>query len=266
MTLSNEADFLLEGLTVSYIERGLAVLGVTNALDIPAIVPFKAAVDKCIDDNNTFVVVNLENVSFMDSPFVGTLMGCRRILQQKGGDLAICSVSQFLQDRLSIMGLNRVFHFYTTPQTAVADFHFLGSKEQFLLDLPLQRSCVTLLRRLICSVLTQKGFKPRLIFHIETIIDELANNAVDYSDLESRNFSISVSISRKKIVLIVKNSHGKLDKAAMNALSNKYQNPVIDAESARGRGIPLIKMLSNSVNIDFSQTEVIVQVTKIVEV
>jgi len=52
----------------------------------------------------------------------------------------------------------------------------------------------------------------------------------------------------------------------MDALFSKYQNPSIDAESARGRGIPLIKMLSNSVSLDFSQTEIIVQVTKIVEV
>jgi stage II sporulation protein AA (anti-sigma F factor antagonist) len=266
MTLSNKADFLLEGLTVSYMERGLAVICVTNALDIPAIVPFRAAIDKCIDDNNTFVVVNLENINFMDSPFVGTLMGSRRLLQQKGGDLAICSISHFLQDRLSIMGLNRVFHFYSTPQTAISDFHFLGSKEQFSLDLPLQRSCVTILRRFICSVLAQKGFKSKLIFHIETIIDELANNAVDYSDSESKTFSVSVSISRTKIVLVTKNSHSKMDKSTMGTILGKYQNPVIDMDSPRGRGIPLVKMLSNSVNVDFNQTEIIVQVTKIVEV
>jgi anti-sigma regulatory factor (Ser/Thr protein kinase) len=193
-------------------------------------------------------------------------MGCRKMLQQRGGDLAICSISQFLQDRLSIMGLDRVFHFYSTPQTATSDFHFLGSKELFSLSLPLQRGCVTILRRFICSVLAKKGFKPKLIFHIETIIDELANNAVDYSDLESKIFFISISISRKKIVLIVKNSRSKLNKAEMEALLGKYQNPAIDADSARGRGIPLIKMLSNSVNLDFNQTEVIVQVTKIVEV
>ncbi len=130
MTLSNSADFLLEGLTVSSMEPGLAVISVTSTLDIPAIVPFRSAVDRCIDSNNVFVVVNLENVDFMDSPFVGTLMGCRRMLQQRGGDLAICAVSQFLQDRLSIMGLDRVFHFYSTPQTAISDFHFLGTKEQ----------------------------------------------------------------------------------------------------------------------------------------
>jgi anti-anti-sigma factor len=266
MALSNEADFLLEGLTISSMEPGLAVIGVTSALDIPAIVPFKTAVDKCIENGNTFIVVNLENVCFMDSPFVGTLMGCRKMLQQRGGDLAICSASQFLQDRLSVMGLDRVFHFYSTPQTATSDFHFFGSKEQFSFNLPLQRNCVTILRRFICSVLAQKGFKPKLIFHIETIIDELANNAVDYSDLESKNFSINISISRKKIVLIVKNSYSKLDKASIDIISKKYQNPIIDATSTRGRGIPLIKMLSNSVNLDFNQTEIIVQVTKIVEV
>ena len=266
MTLSNAADFLLEGLTVSSTEPGLAIISVAYSLDIPAIVPFKAAVDKCIDSGNMFIIVNLKNVNFIDSPFVGTLMGCRKLLQQKGGDLAICSVSQFLQDRLSIMGLDRVFHFYSTPQTATSDFHFLGSKEVFSLNIPLQRNNVTILRRLVCAVLAKKGFKPKLIFHIETIVDELANNAVDYSDLESNNFYASISISRKKIILIVKNSHGKLSKKEMDMLFGKYQNPTIDMDSTRGRGIPLIKMLSNSVNLDFSPTEIIVQVTKIVEV
>jgi anti-sigma B factor antagonist len=266
MTLSNLADFLLEGLAVSFPEPGIAVISVDSALDIPAIVPFKAAIDWCVENGNVFVVVNLENVSFMDSPFVGTLMGCRKMLQQRGGDLAICSTSLFLQDRLSIMGLDRIFHFYISPQTAISDFHFLGSKEQFSFTLPLQRGCVTLLRRLICSVLAKKDFKTKLIFCIETIIDELANNAVDYSDADSNTFFASISISRKKVVLILRNSHNKMDKAAMDALVEKYQNPKIEAESARGRGIPLIKMLSNSVNLDISQTVVTVQVTKVVEV
>jgi anti-sigma B factor antagonist len=266
MTLSNTADFLLEGLTVSSMEPGLAVIGVTTSLDIPAIVPFKAAVDRCIDNNNTFIVISLENVNFMDSPFVGTLMGCRKMLQQRGGDLAICSASQFLQDRLSVMGLDRVFHFYSTPQTAISDFHFLGSKEYFSITLPLQRNCITILRRLICSVLAKKGFKSKLIFHIETIVDELTNNAVDYSDLESKSFFTSLSISRKKIVLLVRNAHNKLDKAAMDELFDKYRNPAMDTDSTRGRGIPVVKMLSNSVNLDISQTEIIVQVVKIVEV
>jgi anti-sigma B factor antagonist len=266
MTLSNSADFLLEGLTVSSTEPGLAVISVGSPLDIPAIVPFKAAVDWCAERGKVFVVVNLENVNFIDSPFVGTLMGCRKMLQQRGGDLAICSSSQFLQDRLSVMGLDRIFHFYTSPQTAISDFHFLGSKEHFSFVLPLQRNCVTLLRRLLCAILTKKNFKPKLIMHIETIIDELANNAVDYSSPDSKDFFAGVSISRKKIVMIVKNTHSKLEKPAMDALQNRYQNPKIDAESTRGRGIPLIKMLSNSVNLDISKTEVIVQVTKIVEV
>ncbi|MCL2284126.1 MAG: STAS domain-containing protein [Fibromonadales bacterium] len=266
MTLSNSADFLLEGLAVTSSEPGLAVVSIANPLDIPAIVPFKAAIDRCIDAGNLFVVVNLININFMDSPFVGTLMGCRKALQQRGGDLAICSASQFLQDRLSVMGLDRVFHFYATPQTAVADFHFLGSKEQFSLTLPLQRNCVTLLRRMACSVLAKKGFKSKLIFHIETIIDELANNAVDYADADSKSFFANFTISRKKIVIIVKNSRGEMDNAAINELHDKYKNPEVSMDSVRGRGIPLIKMLSNSVNIDVSQTEIIVQVTKIVEV
>jgi anti-sigma B factor antagonist len=266
MILSDSADFLLEGLTVFSSEPGLAVISVASPLDIPAIVPFKTAVDRCMEKGNLFVVVNLENVNFMDSPFVGTLMGCRKTLQQRGGDLAICSASQFLQDRLSLMGLDRVFHFYGTAQSAISDFHFLGSKEQFTLTLPLQRNCVSFLRRLVCSVLAKKGFKPKLIFHMETIIDELANNAVDYSNPDSKNFSASLAISRKKIVLVVKNSRANLDKMAISALFSKYKNPEINMEATRGRGIALIKMLSNSVNLDVNQSEIIVQAIKIVEV
>jgi anti-anti-sigma factor len=264
--IPSDSDFLSEGLAISSTEPGLAVINVANSLDIPAIVPFKTAINKCIDNEHLFVVVNLENVKFIGSPFVGTLMGCRKILQQKGGDLAICSASMFLQNRLSIVGLDRVFHFYSSPQAAISDFRFLGSTELFSLILPLRVSNVALLRKLICTILAKKGFKPKLIFNIETIIDELSNNAIDYSDLESSNFFASVSISRKKIVLIVKNTHNKLSKAARDALFNRYQNPIIDADSARGRGIALIKMLSDSVNVDFNQTEIIVKVTKIVEV
>jgi len=262
----NSTDFLSEGLTISSTEPGLAVISVASSLDIPAIVPFKTAINRCIDSEHVFVVVNLENVKFIGSPFVGTLMGCRKMLQQKGGDLAICSAPMFLQNRLSIVGLDRVFHFYSNPQSAIADFRFLGATELFSFTLPLRVSNVALLRKLICTILAKKGFKPKLIFHIETVIDELSNNAIGYSDLESNSFFLSVSISRKKIVLIVKNSNNKLDKAVKDALFNKYQNPIIDEDSVRGRGISLIKMLSDSVSVDFSQAEIIIRVTKIVEV
>jgi anti-sigma B factor antagonist len=266
MTLSNSADLLLEGLTVSSSEPGLVTINIMAPLDIPAIVPFKSAVDMCIERGDVFVVVDLENISFIDSPFVGTLMGCRKALQQRGGDLAICSASQLLQDRLSIMGLDRVFHFYANPQTAIADFHFWGSKEQFSFTIPLNRNCVLLLRKLICSVLTKKRYDSKLIFHVETIVDELANNAVDYSNIDSKSFFTSMTISRKKIVLVVKNFRDKIDKTTIDALFEKYKNPKINMDSSRGRGIPLIKMLSNVVNLDVNQTEIIVQVTKIVEV
>jgi anti-anti-sigma factor len=259
-------DFLSEGLTISSMEPGLAVISVTSSLDIPAIVPFKTAVNRCIDNENVFVVVNLENVKFIGSPFVGTLMSCRKMLQQIGGDLAISSAPLFLQDRLSVVGLDRVFHFYSNPQAAISDFRFLGSVERFSFSLPSRVTNVTLLRKMICSVLAKKGFKPKLVFHLETIIDELANNAVDYSNLANNDFFTSISISRKKIVLIIKNSHNKMDKEAMDTLFNRYQNPVIDEDAPRGRGIALVKMLSDSINVNISQTEVIVQITKIVEV
>jgi anti-anti-sigma factor len=266
MTLSNPMDFLSEGLTISSTEPGLAVISVASSLDIPAIVPFKTAVDRCIENENVFVVVNLENAKFIGSPFVGTLMGCRKKLQQLGGDLAICSAPMFLQDRLSVVGLDRVFHFYSSPQAAISDFRVLGSVERFSFTLPSRIINVTLLRKMICSLLAKKGFKPKLIFHIETIIDELTNNAIDYSNLESNDFFVSISMSRKKIVLVIKNIHNKMDKEAMDELFNRYQNPIIDEDAPRGRGIALVKMLSDSVNVNISQTEVIVQVTKMVEV
>ncbi|GHV11871.1 hypothetical protein AGMMS49938_03340 [Fibrobacterales bacterium] len=264
--LSNNASYLRDGLTVSSPEKGLAIVSFDGALDIPSIVPFKTAIEDCVEKENTFIVVDLGNVNFVDSPFVGTLMSSRRVLRMRGGDLALSSASQTLQSRLSIMGIDRIFHFYANPQAAILDFHFLGSREQISFSLPLQREFTTLIRRFVSSILTTKGFKPKLIFHVETIIDELSNNAVDYSDVRSDNFFVNLSISRKKIVIVVKNSHGRITESEMTRLSEKYRNPTIDNESIRGRGIPLVKMLSNSVNLDISQTEIIVQVTKIVEV
>jgi anti-sigma B factor antagonist len=68
------------------------------------------------------VVLQMGEVSFIDSVGLGALVRQFGVLQAKGGDLKLCQVSPFLLQVLQVTNLLRIFHIYPSETEAIQAF------------------------------------------------------------------------------------------------------------------------------------------------
>jgi anti-sigma B factor antagonist len=146
-------------------------LNLRGSLDMQSIAEFTSALDALIENGKSRIVIDFGVVDFIASPVVGTLMSARRRLRKLGGDLALASLSEPLAEKLSLMGVDRVFRFYPTPKSAFEDFNDRDNAETVTMQLPSRPEFVTALRHTISALLKQKGYEPKTVFRIETIAD-----------------------------------------------------------------------------------------------
>jgi anti-sigma B factor antagonist len=78
---------------------------------------------KDLDSDLTQVVLDLSEVTFMDSSGLGTLVRLTSSLRARGGDLRLCSVPEVVSKVLKLTNLNRLFEMHPTEVDAVAAFY-----------------------------------------------------------------------------------------------------------------------------------------------
>jgi anti-sigma B factor antagonist len=71
---------------------------------------------------NSKVVINLSDVSYIDSGGLGTLVGVYAPARTAGADVKLCGLGQRLRDVLQVTKLVTVFEAYDTEQEAIAAF------------------------------------------------------------------------------------------------------------------------------------------------
>jgi anti-sigma regulatory factor (Ser/Thr protein kinase) len=197
-------------------------------------------------------------------------MGCRQMLVERGGDLVITGVNLDVKSKMSAMGATKIFKFYNEMRSAINAYHWEVERksEKLLLSFPSELQFVPPVRQMVSRIARQKGYTPRDSFRIETIVDEVCNNAVEHGSLkEKRNIDITVTIDQKKIELEVVNASDPEKNAHLKELSKSVSKKAPEAHlgEKRGRGLALIKMLSNNLDINFSDEGTSVHVTKLRE-
>jgi anti-sigma B factor antagonist len=68
------------------------------------------------------IVLNLSDVSYIDSGGLGTLVGVYSTARSGGADIKLCGLGQRLQDVLQVTKLVTVFEAYDTEAQAIAAF------------------------------------------------------------------------------------------------------------------------------------------------
>jgi len=68
------------------------------------------------------IVLNLADVSCIDSAGVGTLVGLYTSVHNSGGDVALVGLTGRVKDLLQITKLVTVFETFATPEEAIAHF------------------------------------------------------------------------------------------------------------------------------------------------
>ncbi|MBV9610513.1 MAG: anti-sigma factor antagonist [Acidobacteria bacterium] len=78
---------------------------------------------KALLDEGPAFVLNLENVSFIDSSGMGMMVRLLSNARSKGGDLKLCGVGKFVRQTLQLTNLSSIFETHDTEEQAIAAFY-----------------------------------------------------------------------------------------------------------------------------------------------
>ncbi|MCL6472842.1 MAG: STAS domain-containing protein [Firmicutes bacterium] len=96
------------------------IIEVKGQIDLSNCYRLHDAISDEIEDGNYYLVVNLNQISYIDSSCLGVLLGGLEKIKKRKGALAI--VGNPLVDRvLTLTGLTRIFPFHSTVNDALED-------------------------------------------------------------------------------------------------------------------------------------------------
>jgi len=108
-------------LSVSSTERGAStVVHVAGEIDVYTAPLLREVLDKQIAAGRTDLVVDLEQVTFMDSTGLWVLVGRLKLVRGQNGSLRIVSAQDRILKVFKITGLDKVFHIFPTVEEATA--------------------------------------------------------------------------------------------------------------------------------------------------
>lgn len=75
---------------------------------------FKSEMLQLIDKGNLQVIVNFEDVVYVDSSFLGALVSVLKYAMSKGGDIAVAHLNKDINNLFSLIRMNKVFKVHNT--------------------------------------------------------------------------------------------------------------------------------------------------------
>lgn len=101
-------------------EAGIPVLGVAGEIDVFTAPEFKSAINRAIESGITDMVIDLSQVSYMDSSGFGTLLGATKRVRPKGGSINLVGCSEAIERMMKITRLDTVFNLFASVDEAAA--------------------------------------------------------------------------------------------------------------------------------------------------
>jgi len=103
--------------------KGITIIELTgNVMGGPDATSLNEQLHKLIEGNKKKVVVDLEEVKFINSSGLGMLIGGLTTLRNSGGDMKLARASQKIEDLLKMTKLTTVFDIHQDVNHAVAAF------------------------------------------------------------------------------------------------------------------------------------------------
>ncbi len=94
----------------------LMVMRLSGKLDTDSTAKFKREVAKIAESQPKFLLLNFQDVHFMDSAGLGGLISALKTIRLAGGDLAVCSLNEQVQMLFDLTNMSTVIKTYTNPE------------------------------------------------------------------------------------------------------------------------------------------------------
>jgi len=247
----------------------VCLIRLSGELDINSI----AAMDQCFarhaDNSKKHAIADLSDVTLIASAALGKLLGIKRRFVEKGGDLVLAAMSLELKMKFMLMGANKIFKVYNDLRSAMNAYAWdvKHETERVRISFPPQLAIVPAVRNFVSRVMVNKGYSDRDSFRIETIVDEICNNAVQYGSPDRKdNITLRIKVDWGKIELDAENVSDADKKANLRKHMDNLKNNIhVQGDETRGRGLALVKMLASELTAEITDTGTMVHVTKLKE-
>lgn len=90
----------------------IKVVEPSGILDSPKANQFRQEISSIVDNGADIVLVDLKNVTFMDSSGLGALVLALKTVRAAGGKLFICSINEQVKMLFELTSMDRVFEIY----------------------------------------------------------------------------------------------------------------------------------------------------------
>jgi anti-sigma B factor antagonist len=97
---------------------GIQVLKVAGEIDVYTAPEFRIAVNKAIDAGSIDLIIDLTDVSYIDSSGFGALLGAVKVVKPKNGSINLAGCNEAIDRMLAITRLNTVFGIYPKAEDA----------------------------------------------------------------------------------------------------------------------------------------------------
>ena len=243
--------------------------GVFSSEDVGTV---KTVFSEIFNKDIPFLIIELHKTEHLSGAVVGEIMEWKKKFGEKfGGDICFAGASSMLQKELGKLGSEKLFRFFSDEAGALnyLSWEYKGHIESIIIKIPPNLKVVPMTRKMIRQTVEFKGYGRREAFQVETIVDELCNNAIEHGyDGGSLGIELALAIGRDRIEINVSNGthyskygeNGSRD--IINVMEKYIENPSHTIDESRGRGLALVKMLSNEFEIDSSEYGTCVHVIK----
>jgi len=254
----------------------ISCLEISESISLEQIETLRENLVELFEARRPFTVIMLSDALTIDGVIIGELLEWRGKLSRAfQGDIVIAGISPTAERLIREMEADTILKIYPDIDSAVNYLYweYKGLTENILLTIPSMLSIVPSVRQLVKQSAVAKGYSQREAFQLETIVDELCNNAVEHgSHGVSGIIEIALAIGRTKIEINIANGIEFIngDKSSPEAITKVMQSyrdkPNTTIDNPRGRGLALVKMLASEFEMDSSEDGTCVHVTKYREV
>ncbi|HET6386766.1 MAG TPA: STAS domain-containing protein [Armatimonadota bacterium] len=101
---------------------GVPIIGLSGEMDVHTSAQLRDAVLALLDKGAQKIVVNLDNVEYVDSTGLGTMVGVLKRMTEQNSKLCLVSSNPLINKVFDITGLTRIFTIKPTDAEAIASF------------------------------------------------------------------------------------------------------------------------------------------------
>ncbi|MFH1655101.1 MAG: STAS domain-containing protein [Candidatus Omnitrophota bacterium] len=102
--------------------NGVTILEVEGDIDLNSSPTMREKFDELIKNNISKIIINFQDVSYIDSSGLATVIEMLQRLKKSQGQLRLSNLSEKLKNLFEITKIDKLFQMYSSEEDALKDF------------------------------------------------------------------------------------------------------------------------------------------------